>query len=85
MVHQRSPEAIKRRNQRQKAKDIMLDHAFSDRLNGDVVNLLHWEQVVDYVTQAFPTEAVVLEAIPCAAERGCVLSDPYGRGAFQKQ
>jgi hypothetical protein len=84
MVHQRSPEATQRRVQRRKAKDIMIDHAFIDRFNGDVVNLLRPEQVVDYLSKLFVAEPVIVEAVPCAAERGIVLSDPKGNGAFQK-
>lgn len=78
----RSPEANLKREQRRKAKQVMLDNAFNDRMNGDVVNLLHWEQVVNILTVDFGS--IEVGAVPCSAERGCVLSDPYGRGAFQQ-
>jgi hypothetical protein len=84
MAHRgtRSEDAIRRRSQRRAAKKYMLDNSFEDHLNGDVVNLLRWETVVAYVGSQF--EGVDVSAIPCAAEPGCVLSDPYGRGAFQR-
>jgi hypothetical protein len=84
MPHVRSPEAKLRREKWRAAKRIMLENAFNDRFNGDVVNLLRTEQVIRLVQVEFPQWDIPPQAIPCCAERGMVLSDPYGRGAFQQ-
>jgi hypothetical protein len=81
MPHVRSKESSDRRAQRKAARKIMYDNSFQDKLNGEIVNLLRTEQVVDYLSCHFV--GVVLSAVPCAAIEGCVLSDPYGDGAFQ--
>lgn len=78
----RSEKSASRREQRKAARDAMYEHSFQDRVNGDVVNLLRPEQVVDYLSRRF--EGVLVDVVPCAAIRGCVLTDPYGAGAFQK-
>ena len=62
----------------------MIEYAFADRLNGDVVNMLSLEQVVYFLSISIKDEPVMMQSIPCCAECGVVLSDPYGRGAFQK-
>ena len=82
MPHLRSKLSSERRKQRRKAKDIMYTYAFNDTINGDVVNLLRPEQVLDYLSRHF--DGVIVDVVPCAAIQGCVLSDPYGAGAFQK-
>ena len=84
MVHLRSPEAKLRREQTRKARQVMYDYAFNDFMNGDVVNLLNAAVVQRIVSVSFGGVPVSEEVVPCAAEPGCILSDPYGRGAFQK-
>ncbi len=83
MPHVRSKQAVERRSQRRKAKDIMYDYSFNDKMNGDVVNLLRPEQVIGYLSKYY--SSVIVEIVPCAAIPGCVLSDPYGAGAFQME
>ena len=81
----RSPEAQKRREQSRMAKRIMIDYSFNDRFNGDVVNLLTAEQVTYVLSLSLNGEPVIMQAIPCCAEQGMILSDPYGRGSFQNE
>jgi hypothetical protein len=62
----------------------MIDNAFKDRHNGDVVNLLSNDAVGYMLTVEFKGEPIIWSAIPCAAVLGCILSDGRGEGAFQK-
>ena len=85
MVHLRSPEAKQRREQARQARKIMIDYSFNDRFNGDVVNLLTAEQVTYVLSLSLNGEPVLMQAVPCCAEQGMILSDPYGHGAFQHE
>ena len=45
----------------------MLDYAFNDRFNGDVVNLLTAEQVTYVLSLSLKNEPVSMQAVPSYA------------------
>ena len=80
MVHQRSPEAQKRREQKRAAREYVFSLSYNDYILGEKVCRTEPEQVQAFLAALF--EYVDVCAVPCVF-RGVVLSDGYGRGAFQ--
>jgi hypothetical protein len=75
MVHKRSQTSL--------ARSFMLKEAFWDRQRSESINVISTEQVIGYVSSNISSEEPVeLSAIPML-EKGAVLCDPRGQGAFQ--
>jgi hypothetical protein len=80
--HTRSPESLKRREQRMSAKQFMWDKSFQDPIVAETVNVVDYHFVLSFLGKKYGE--VIPSAIPSAAFSGCVLSDSRGDGAFQK-
>jgi hypothetical protein len=82
MVHQRSLEKIKLRRQKQMARQYIFSHAFQDQNLAEQISRSTTEEVRHFLYSVTATENVDAAAIP-QAEKGLVLVDSRGRGAFQ--
>jgi hypothetical protein len=80
--HTRSPEGLKRREQRMSAKRFMWENSFQDPILAETVNLVDSHIILSFLGSKFG-EAMP-SAIPTAAFKGCVLSDSRGNGDFQQ-
>lgn len=77
----RSIEASNRRMQRQAAKEYVWSYSFNDFLKGESISRSSPEEVVAHLQGKF--DFVDMSAVPVTC-KGLVISDAYGRGAFQK-
>lgn len=80
--HKRTLKSMQRREQRNCAKRFMWENSFQDTLKAETVNCVSYPMVLNFLGQRFGE--VNLNAVPCAAVEGCVLTDARGQGAFQK-
>jgi hypothetical protein len=75
MVHKRSQASL--------ARSFMLKEAFWDRQRSESINWVIAEQVIGHLSvNVNPGEGVSISAVP-SLEKGAVLLDPRGEGAFQ--
>jgi hypothetical protein len=75
MVHKRSQTSL--------ARSFILKEAFWDRQRSESINAVSTEQVIGHVSSSISSEEPVdLSAIP-VLEKGAVLCDSRGEGAFQ--
>jgi hypothetical protein len=75
MVHKRSQTSM--------ARSFMLKEAFWDRQRSESINVISTEQVIGHISTCVgANEAVQLSDIP-NLEKGAVLCDSRGQGAFQ--
>ena len=83
MVHRgkRSKEAVERRAQRKTAKDYIWTNSFNDILIAENICRSSRADVMAHLESEFGYAD--LSAVPCTFN-GVVISDAYGRGAFQK-
>jgi hypothetical protein len=80
--HTRSPESLKRREQRMGAKQFMWQNSYQDQIQAETVNLVDSHIILSFLGHKFGE--IMPSAIPSAAFKGCVLSDSRGNGDFQK-
>jgi len=81
MVHLRSPEAQKRREQRRAARTYIITMSYNDFLIGEKVCRTDPEEVQSFlgVTFGFCDQSAVPSVF-----KGVVITDGYGTGAFQQ-
>lgn len=77
--HRRSPSG----KQRRAAKQFIYDGSRHDRLKGETINLVTVDDVAFMLAKTFGAEALDPDAVP-KVEKGLVLADPHGQGAFQQ-
>jgi len=78
----RSKESTERRQQRKAAKEYIWTHCFNDIIIGESVSRTDPEEVCDFLFYLYGA-GFDNTAVPCTF-KGVVISDSYGRGAFQK-
>lgn len=71
-----------RRSLRALAKKYVLARGFIDRQRCETVNQLSNSQVVEYIEEEFP-ELDFDSSVMMNLERGLILLDSHGKGAFQ--
>jgi len=79
--HTRSPESLKRREQRMSAKRFMWENSFQDPILAETVNLVNSKEILGFLGDKYGEADPNL--VHEAAFSGCVLSDSRGNGAFQ--
>jgi hypothetical protein len=79
--HTRSPESLKRREQRMSAKQFMWENSFQDPILAETVNLVNSKEILGFLGDKYGEADPNL--VHEAAFSGCVLSDSRGNGAFQ--
>jgi hypothetical protein len=75
MVHKRSQSAL--------ARAYIRENAFWDRQRSESVSQLSRDDAVEHLFARFKGEALQKGAVPDMLEKGLVLSDSRGEGAFQ--
>ena len=75
MVHKRSQAAL--------ARAYIRESAFWDRQRSESVSQVSRDDVVEHLFVCFGDEALQKGAVPETLEKGLVLSDSRGEGAFQ--
>ncbi len=75
MVHKRSQAAF--------ARAYIRETAFWDRQRSESVSQVTRDDVVEHLLVSFRGEALEEGAVPEVVEKGLVLSDSRGEGAFQ--
>jgi hypothetical protein len=80
MPHTRSPEAEARRAQRKVAREFKYKFSYNDFLISELIDRTDPADVVAHLETVFGFAD--MSAVPCTF-KGVVLSDAYGRGAFQ--
>lgn len=75
MVHKRSQSAL--------ARAYIRESAFWDRQRSESVSQVSRDDVIEHLFVCFKGEALQKGAVPEILEKGLVLSDSRGEGAFQ--
>jgi len=75
MVHKRSQAAL--------ARAYIRESAFWDRQRSESVSQVSRDDVIEHLFVCFKGEALQKGAVPETLEKGLVLSDSRGEGAFQ--
>ncbi len=68
------------REQKKEAKKIIIQNAYNDTIKHELVNRITQEEVLTQLSNKFPE--IIVSAIP-EIEKGLVLVNDYGHGAFQ--